>query len=242
MRRLFPGTFAWVLGAASMPALPSLAENPTPCHRAACMGDRFRVTPLSESERRAMDGRGWQAGCPVGPRELREVHVVHWRPEGDMSDGLLIVHEAVADEVRAAFEELFDAGFVLERVAPASGFGGDDDALMRANVTSAFNCRAMTGGRAFSLHSYGVAIDVNPLWNPWVRGDAVKPEEGRTFADRSGARGRPGVLTVDSPAVAVFERRGWSWGGRWRRLKDWQHFEKAIPKSAGRSGASTGTR
>ena len=226
-----------VIGIVAMlsPLVSRAVEPGVPCRRASCMGDRLRVEPLSAVERAAMVGRGWRKDCPVGPDRLREVHLAHWTADGAVADGLLIVHADLADDVKDAFAELFDAGFVMVRVAPASVFGGDDDALMRANVTSAFNCRPMTNGTAWSLHSYGVAIDINPLWNPYVKGKDIRPAPGRAFADRVAVRQRPGVLEADGAAVRAFERRGFAWGGRWRGLTDWQHFERKTARpSAGR--------
>jgi hypothetical protein len=208
------------------PLVSEAAEPGVPCRRASCMSERFHVEPLSPRERQAMDGRGWRKDCPVGPDRLREVHLAHWTADGTVADGLLIVHADLADDVKDAFAELFDEHFVVARVAPASAFGGDDRALMEANVTSAFNCRRMTNGRAWSLHSDGVAIDINPLWNPYVKGNDIRPALGRAFADRVAVRGLPGVLEAGGAAVRAFERRGFTWGGRWRGLKDWQHVER----------------
>ena len=184
------------------------------------------MAPLSPADVAAMSGVVWRPGCPVPLDRLRNVAVGYLGEDGAVHAGTLVVHEAVAVDVQEAFRALLDQGFVVARIAPATEKGGDDVALMRANITSAFNCRAITGGRSFSPHSWGIAIDINPLWNPYVKNGRVSPPEGAPFlVDRERA-GRPGFLVPGSAAVAVFEQRGFTWGGRWRSPRDWQHVEK----------------
>ncbi len=93
---------------------------------------------------------------------------------------------------------------------------------MAANVTSGFNCRSTTGATAFSQHSYGRAIDLNPIQNPYVRGDAVQPPAGRDYVDRSDRR--PGMVLANDAVVRAYAAVGWEWGGEYRSLKDYQHF------------------
>jgi D-alanyl-D-alanine carboxypeptidase-like protein len=94
---------------------------------------------------------------------------------------------------------------------------------MAANNTSAFNCRAVTGGSAWSEHSYGWAIDVNPVQNPYVdSGGAVLPPEGSPFLDRS--QKVEGLIHAGGTVVRAFEAIGWGWGGRWEDPVDYQHF------------------
>jgi hypothetical protein len=117
-------------------------------------------------------------------------------------------------------------------------YGGDDDASMAADNTSAFNCREITGGGAVSNHALGVAIDINPVENPYVRGGDVLPPAGAEYLDREDVR--PGMI-VEGDVTAAFDAIGFDWGGRWRSLQDYQHFEAAdgvaADESAGEAGA-----
>ena len=101
-------------------------------------------------------------------------------------------------------------------------FGGDDAASMAANNTSAFNCRRVAGSSSWSQHSYGRAIDINPVQNPYVSGSTVSPPAGGAYLDRGHIR--PGMIVADDAAVRSFAAVGWSWGGAWARTKDYQHF------------------
>ena len=129
---------------------------------------------------------------------------------------------AVAADVVEVFRQLHAARFPLTRVVTAEQYGADDDRLMAANATSAYNCRAVTGGTGYSEHAYGRAIDVNPIQNPYVRGTTVEPPAGRAYLDRRAVR--PGMIVAGDAVVRAFASVGWGWGGDFRTLKDYQHF------------------
>jgi len=140
--------------------------------------------------------------------------------------GELIVHADWAEAILGAFTALRTAGFPIERMEPVDAYGGSDDASIAANNTSAFNCRAVTGGSSWSRHAYGRAVDINPVQNPYVTGDGrVLPPSGAPFAtDRSA---RTGVITDGDVVVEAFASIGWRWGGHWSDPVDYQHFDIA---------------
>jgi poly-gamma-glutamate synthesis protein (capsule biosynthesis protein) len=166
----------------------------------------------------------WREGCPVDLSELRYLRLSHWGPDLAVHEGELIVNASVVDEIVTVFGRLFDARFPIAQMRLIDDFGGDDLASVAANNTSAFNCRPTTGGTSWSQHAYGLAIDINPLWNPYVGGDEVIPAEGAEFVDRS--REFVGKIDEGGPVVAAFDSMGWSWGGRFNSITDWQHFSK----------------
>ena len=167
-------------------------------------------------------GASWRPGCPVGPADLVSLRLVHVGFDGRPRDGELVVARGVATQVDQVFRRLHAERFPVRAVRPAAAYGGDDVALMAADVTSAFNCRPVTGGASWSSHSYGAALDLNPRENPYVSGSTVLPSQGRAYLDR--AQVRPGMAVEGGPAVTAFDAAAWGWGGRWRSLKDYQHF------------------
>ena len=173
-------------------------------------------------------GASWRPGCPVGPEDLVELAVPHVTLDGAETVGRLIVHHTVVDDVTTLFEVLHRHRMPVEQIVPASAFGGDDLAIMDANVTSAFNCRAVTGGTAWSRHAYGTAIDLNPAYNPYVKGSQVLPERGRPFVDRSVYH--PLMLRSGDPFVSTARHLGWRWGGDWSSLRDYQHIDVSPPR------------
>ncbi len=164
----------------------------------------------------------WRPGCPLEVDLLRAVDVTHWGSDGKAHTGRLIVASNVAEDMVEIMEALFDAGFPIDRMEPVDAYGGDDDSSMAANNTSAFNCRATTGGSSWSEHSYGRAIDVNPLVNPYVQGGTVLPPEGARYVDRR--LDEPGMIHRGDVVVDTFAAHGWVWGGTWSSPKDYQHF------------------
>jgi hypothetical protein len=164
----------------------------------------------------------WEPGCPVAPADLRILSLSHWNYAGSVSTGKLVVAAPLASQVVDIFQELYEAGFPIERMELVDMYDGDDNLSMAANNTSAFNCRLVTGGSTYSEHSYGRAIDINPLVNPYVKGTTVLPPAGSAYVDRS--IDAPGMIHANDEVVQAFAARGWIWGGTWSSLKDYQHF------------------
>lgn len=168
----------------------------------------------------------WRSGCPVGPASLRRLRVSHWGFDGKVHAGDLIVHsDAVATMVRV-LRRLYDVRYPIHRMHRVDYYGGSDDRSMAFDNTSGFNCRRVTGSSTvWSEHSYGQAVDINPVENPYVRGSTVLPEAGRPYVDRRLAV--PGVLHAGDAVVGAFAAVGWPWGGSWTSLKDYQHFSRS---------------
>lgn len=165
----------------------------------------------------------WREGCPVHFSDLRLVTVSHWGFDGALHDGQLVVHHDVAVAVVGIFYTLYNSRFPIERMQPVDVYGADDNASMAANNTSAFNCRSVTGQPGvWSEHSYGRAIDINPVQNPYVRGGTVLPPAGSAYLNRSSSA--QGLIKAGGPAVVAFAAAGWGWGGNWSSIKDYQHF------------------
>lgn len=177
-----------------------------------------------ESVTAAQLGSSYTAGMGcTEPSALRAVNVTHWGYDGAVHDGRLIVAADEADNVAAIFGDLYTARFPIERIEPIDAYDSDDQASMRANNSSGYNCRYVAGTEKLSNHAFGKAIDINPLHNPYVKGDKVDPPEGAPWADRSNQR--TGMIYGGDAVVQAFEARGWSWGGYWSS-PDYQHFDK----------------
>ena len=189
-----------------------------------------RVLPLSQSIINDMTAKGtYTKDCPVSPQRLREVRFDYYDFSDSVhNDGSIIVMDAVADEVDAIFAELYQQHFPIHKARRIEYYNGDDDASMRDNNTSSFNCRAITGTSGnFSIHAYGLAIDVNPVQNPYVSIDTaqgsaqVTPEQSWRYLNRDNQE--PGM--VESIAE-LFSQHGFGiWGGHWHEPIDWQHFQ-----------------
>ena len=184
---------------------------------------RSSVTPLPSTLRATMTGVSWRPGCPVGLDELRLVRVSHWGFDGRVRTGRLIVHRDVASDVASVLRRLYAARFPIRRMVPVDAYGGSDFRSIEADNTSAFNCRPVEGTSRWSEHAYGRAIDLNPIENPYVYADGTSSHRAsRTYLRRSPAR--PGMAVEGGAVVRAFAAVGWSWGGSWSSVKDYQHF------------------
>lgn len=180
---------------------------------------------LTAAERTAMTGVTWRAGCPTGLAQLRHVSLVYWDFAGQPQQGALVVRSDAVSDVVAVFGKLYAAHYPIRRMVPIEAYRGDDDASMAADNTSAFNCRNVAGGSGWSRHAYGVAIDINPLENPYISGGVVSPPAGAAYVNRN--QSHPAILRSNSVAVREFIARGWQWGGNWTNPKDYQHVDFA---------------
>jgi hypothetical protein len=190
----------------------------------ALPGAGFRAQVTTPAPDPVIARSTWQAGCPVAATDLSWVRLAFWGFDARRHTGELLVHRSVADAMVEVFRRLYAARFPIEEMritrlaeldAPPTGDG---------NNTGAFACRATTGGSSYSQHAYGLAIDVNPFQNPYLKGDLVLPELASAYRDRGYTR--PGMITAGGPVVRAFESIGWTWGGSWRSLEDIQHFSQ----------------
>jgi len=168
---------------------------------------------------------------PEFKRRQRIIDLLYYSFDGKIHKGQLVIDERLAGDIREVFQVILETKFPVGSVIPIShdrffrnGKWNEDDLSMMANNTSAFNYRLVTGGKSLSRHAYGLALDINPLQNPYIKGSTVLPP-GAVYDTR-----KPGTLSPGSPVVKTFIRLGWTWGGNWVSLKDYQHFEKVLPQ------------
>jgi len=218
---------AWIEGHGSCGECTCTADGDSAgCGTVAeiCFADfAATVSALSPELRAEMTGSSWHEELPCPSFDtLRLVSLPHWGFDGAIHRGELVVAAEVADAVELLFERLYLEQFPIARMVRVDAYGGDDDASMADNNTSAFNCREVTGGGALSRHSFGVAIDINPVQNPYVSDDVVLPAAGEDYADRSLIR--PGMITRPDPVTRTLLDIGWQWGGDWDDPTDYQHI------------------
>jgi hypothetical protein len=184
----------------------------------------FEQSPLTPAQSTRISEKAWHPGCPADLSELRTLTVTYWDFHAEPRTGILVVNREVAADLLYLFRQLFDHGFLIQSIRPIEEFSADDETSMEANNTSAFNCRDITGKPGtFSNHSWGRAIDINPLTNPMILNGHPLPPQGASYADRGQAW--PGSILDGSFIVNLFRSHGWTWGGEWKN-PDYQHFEK----------------
>ena len=175
-----------------------------------------------------IEGKSFKANCTTSRDDLRYLRVLHYNKEREVQEGELICHKDIADDLLVIFQELYKAAYPIERMVLIDEYDADDEASMRANNTSAFNFRPASGMRRLSSHSTGMAIDINPLYNPLVKERGGRtlfyPSNAGAYIDRT--KYFPYKIEKGDLCYRLFKKYGFSWGGDWRRSKDYQHFEK----------------
>lgn len=191
-------------------------------------GSISTITP--EIKQRMIKGNSYRRGCPVGLDDLRYLRIKHKNFTGKEQWGELIVHQEVAEEVVDIFEALYKADYPIYQMRLVSDYKGSDWQSIEADNTSGFNCRRATGSKTWSKHSYGKAIDINPIENPYIsRNGRISHKASLVYRKRvhkeKSAADRA-VLLPEDKAVKLFKKYGWKWGGDWSGVKDYQHFNK----------------
>lgn len=186
----------------------------------------FAVLEISDELFERMYGKTFKPECTVSRDDLRYVRVLHVNEEDEVLTGEIVVNAAIADEICEIFRELYDAQYPIERMRLADDYNAEDELSMEDNNSSSFNYRPIEGTNRPSKHAQGMAIDINTLYNPYYRysDDSVLPATGAPYLDRS--QDFPYKIEEGDLCYRLFTERGYTWGGHWNTVKDYQHFEK----------------
>lgn len=175
-----------------------------------------------------MDGNSYKEDCTVPLSDLRYVRVLYCGFDSSSHTGELVVSKSIAEDITGVFRTLYAARYPIGKMVLVDEYGGDDNASMLDNNTSAFNYRTVNGTTTLSRHSQGMAIDINPLFNPWVYTldgkDVIDPPAGSQYADRS--LDNPYYIDHEDLCYRLLTDLGFEWGGDWSSSKDYQHFSK----------------
>ncbi len=200
------------------------------------LAEGFYYEPISDKLCRYMTGVSYPAPEDSGAspeitfEELRYLHILHYNFDGESTEGELICNESIADDLAEIFYELYRNEYQLEKVLLIDEYNGDDDASMEDNNTSCFNYRTIGDSNNLSKHAYGLAIDINPMYNPYITytGDGrenIAPVSAQPYADRSASF--PYKIDTEDLCYKLFVQHGFTWGGNWNNSKDYQHFQKS---------------
>lgn len=191
--------------------------------------DLFYSVPISEEIKQRIWNVSYKENDHISLEELRYLRVLYRGFDENTHVGEMIVNQSIAEDILEIMSELYRNDYPIERMVLVDEYNGDDEASMEDNNTSAFNYRVIAGTSQLSKHGMGLAIDINPKYNPYVVERAngeiiVSPESGADYADRS--KEFSYKLSEDDLCVKLFLEHGFTWGGDWSTPKDYQHFEK----------------
>lgn len=187
----------------------------------------FFVSDITDELFERMKGKSYKDDCTLGLDELRYIHVLHWNLNGMECEGELVCNVKIADRLICIFKELYQAGYPIEKIRLIDEYDADDEKSMADNNSSCFNFRFISHTTIVSKHGAGLAVDINPLYNPYIKTVNgrfnLEPANAGDFVDRS--KDFPCKIDHNDEAYKVFTKYGFEWGGDWTDCKDWQHFE-----------------
>lgn len=195
----------------------------------------FYIKKIDDVILARMRGKSYKDDCPIPIEDLRYIHILHKDITGKTLEGELVVNSHIAEDVLEIFKELYEVSYPIEKVRLVDEYGGDDELSMEDNNSSAFNYRSMMGSTKISKHGLGMAIDINTLYNPYVKetaeGTVTEPVTATEYVNREGEFDYK--INKDDEAYRIFTEHGFEWGGNWKSVKDYQHFE--VPTDVIRS-------
>lgn len=218
----------------SLESEPEPSPEPTEDPKTFIM-KQFYYAPLTSEQKEYITGCSYPDSIHepvVTYDDLSYVHILHYDFEGEVVQGELICNNAIAQDLIEIFYELYLNEYQLEKVTLIENYDGNDELSMADNNTSCFNYRVVEGSNKLSQHAYGLAIDINPFYNPYITypkdgGIHVAPEGSEAYADRTADF--PYKIDENDLCYKLFKEHGFTWGGDWNSSKDYQHFQKSLP-------------
>lgn len=191
------------------------------------MAEQFYITEITDGIFARIEGKSFKSSCTLPREELRYLHVLHKDKDGRTHEGEMIVNRHIAQDVLEILKALYENGYPIEKIRLVDEYGADDERSMADNNSSAFNFRNVSYSKTLSKHSLGMAVDINPLYNPYtklVNGKrSIEPANGAPYLDRDAAFDYK--LVKGDLCYRLFTEHGFTWGGEWTNSKDYQHFE-----------------
>ena len=189
----------------------------------------FSSQPIPDSVFQRMQGRSWPEGCTIRRADLRYLRLSHYDAEKRQHVGEMVCNKAIADDLLDIFRELYCQQYPIQRIRLIDDYDASDERSMRDNNSSCFCYRRISGTTKLSKHAQGMAVDINTLYNPYVRTGKngrriVEPATATKYVDRR--KSFPYKIVKGDLLHRLFLQHGFKWGGSWRTMKDWQHFEK----------------
>lgn len=187
----------------------------------------FGIAEINNEIFSRIAGKSYKVNCSVPLGDLRYLELLHKNLRGEILRGEMICNKRIASDVLEIFQKLFAAGYPIEKVRLIDEYDADDELSMRDNNSSSFNFRFVSFTNRISLHGCGLAVDINPLYNPYIKTvdgkKIIAPDNSADFEDRD--KNFPYKITADDLCCRLFKEHGFLWGGDcWDDEKDYQHF------------------
>ncbi len=190
------------------------------------MDKAFCISEIDAEIFARIDGKSYKKNCPILLSDLRYLRVLHKDLSGATLTGEIICNVRIAEPLISIFKELYAENYPIEKIRLIDEYDADDELSMRDNNSSCFNFRYVSHTNRISLHGYGMAVDINPLYNPYIKAvdgkKIIAPDNSAEYEDRD--KNYPYKIESDDLCCKLFKAHGFEWGGDWDNEKDYQHF------------------
>ena len=151
--------------------------------------------------------------------ELKLIDVTYISTDEKLHQGQILTNKRLVDDLLELFDFMLDHGFVIEKAIPVVAYNWSDSLSMADNNTYSFCYRNIS----YSNHAKGLAIDINPRFNPlrWKNRDLPNEPQGAVLDTTVN-----GTLHPKHSVVNEFRRRGFRWGHTFSKYWDDHHFER----------------
>lgn len=193
------------------------------------LSEGFSYEPIPEKTLKFITGKSYKENEYISPDDLFYLNVLYLDFDGETKVGEIIANRVISKRLLKIFKELYVNKYKIEKIRLIDEYDADDEKSMSDNNSSCFCFRTIADTNTISNHTYGLAIDINPLYNPYIVGDKIMPSNAFEYADRE--KDFPHKITKKDFCYKQFMKHGFSWGGSWKNEKDYQHFQFSFKKS-----------
>lgn len=188
----------------------------------------FTISPIPDDIFEKMQGKSYKSDCNVPRDSLKYITCLHCDADGNTIVGEMVVGNRIADKIIIILKELYKARYPIQKMRLVDYYNAEDEKSMADNNSSSFNFRFISHSTKVSKHGLGIAVDINPLYNPYWKilkdgTESIEPANSKPYLDRT--KDFPYKITADDPCCRLFKKYGFEWGGDWKTCKDYQHFE-----------------
>jgi hypothetical protein len=188
----------------------------------------FISEPVPDTVWQHMQGKSYKPNPHIGREDLCYLRVLHWDYDGKTHQGEMVCNKKIASKLVNIFRKLYEAKYPIQRMVLPDEYNADDEQSMTDNNSSCFCFRTVAGSNDLSLHALGMAVDINTLYNPYIRiknsKKIIQPLNAETYCDRS--KKFDYKIEPEDDCCKAFKKHGFLWGGDWKAYKDYQHFYK----------------
>ena len=194
---------------------------------AVSIDNEFYITEITDDIFSRIKGKSFKDDCTLPREDLRYLHVLHKDIHGETHEGEMIVNRHIAEDVLEILKTLYEESYPIEKIRLIDEYDADDEASMEDNNSSCFNYRLISYSNRISKHGLGLAVDINTLYNPYVKTvngkRSVEPVNAEPYLDRD--KDFDYKIEREDLCCRLFLEHGFAWGGDWTSQKDYQHFE-----------------